>query len=120
MARKKAELGGVRKDRLAPPRRTTRWTSADDYLEALARRRTARHERERKEGPRTEPEVPRFGLSTLPFLALMAALAVLTLGIMIAAWPGSQPAAKRQQEVAERQPGTAPKGWLQEAEKEFH
>lgn len=108
-------------ERVARPRSGPRpersWTSADDYVEALARKRTARRSRVAK--PRTQPESPRFSLSTLPFLALLAALLVLCVAIAVAAWPGSQPEPRAPQLVA-REQGTAPRGWLQEAEKEMH
>ena len=98
---------------LAPARES--WTRLDAYLASLARRRTAR--RSRTPGPRTEPEAPRFLLSTLPFLVLIAGLAVLSVAIAIAAWPARQP------QLAVNKPahelGTAPKGWFQEAQKEF-
>jgi hypothetical protein len=103
--------------RLADPSAGRTWTRPDDYFEALARRRTARQSRNPK--PRTEPETPRFALSTLPFIALLAALAVLSVLIMFAAWPGSQPRPKPRQ-LAQHEQGVAPKGWLQEAEKQFH
>jgi hypothetical protein len=93
------------------------WTRPDDYFESLARRRTARNSR--REKARTEPETPRFALSTLPFIALLAALAVLSVAIMLAAWPGSSPEQKPRQ-YAQHEQGVAPKGWLQEAEKQFH
>ena len=99
---------------LAPAKES--WTRLDAYLASLARRRTAR--RSRTPGPRTEPETPHFLLSTLPFLALIAGLAVMSVAIAIAAWPVRQP------QVASAKPphelGTAPKGWFQEAQKEFH
>ena len=103
--------------RLADPSTGRKWTRPDDYFEALARRRTARRSRSPK--PRTEPEMPRFSLSTLPFIALLAALAVLSVAIMIAAWPGSRPQPRPRQLAAHEQ-GVAPKGWFQEAEKRFH
>ena len=102
------------KGELAPPE-FPRWTRADDYLGALARRRTAR--RKREGATRTQPENPRLLLSTIPFLALLAALAILAVGIMVIAWPGSQPIPAQRQ--AEREQGVAPKGWFQEAEKDF-
>jgi anti-sigma factor RsiW len=102
------------KGELAPPE-PSRWTRADDYLGAMARRRTAR--RQREPGPRTQPETPRLLLSTIPFLALIAALAILAVAIMIVAWPGSQPQ-PRQASVA-REQGVAAKGWFQDAEREF-
>jgi hypothetical protein len=103
------------KGELAPPE-SSGWTRAEDYLSAMARRRTERRKREPK--PRTQPESPRLLLSTLPFLALIAALAVLAVGIMITAFPGSQP--QPRPSPAEHRPGVAAKGWFQEAQKEFH
>ena len=104
------------KDRLAEPETERKWTRAEDYFAALARLRTAR--RARTEKPRTEPESPRILLSTLPFLALIAGLAVLAVAIMIAAWPGAQPQPRNK--AAEHEQGVAPKGWLEEAERDFH
>jgi hypothetical protein len=99
----------------SPPAR--QWTRPEDYVEAMARKRSARHAREPK--PRTEPEAPRAMLSTIPFLALLGALAVLSVAIMVAAWPGGE-----QQQLRPRAPvhevGTAEKGWFQEAQKEMH
>lgn len=92
------------------------WTRIDEYFVALARRRTAR--RAQALPPRTEPEHPRFSLSTLPFLMLMAALAVIAAGIILAAWPGSRTQPPATPEVAEQ--GVAKRGWLEDAEREFH
>jgi hypothetical protein len=103
------------KGELAPPE-PRRWTRADDYLAAMARRRTAR--RSREPGPRTQPEAPRLLLSTIPFIALIAALAILGVAIMVIAWPGSQPR-PAQQRIVKQEQGVAPKGWFQEAEKQF-
>lgn len=61
--------------------------------------------------------MPRFALSTLPFLALFLGLAVLAIGIAVTAWPGSQPPPRAQ--AAQPEQGFAPKGWFQEAEKEM-
>lgn len=110
-----AHVGEVKhKGELAPPE-PRRWTRADDYLGAMARRRTAR--RGREPGPRTQPESPRLLLSTIPFLALIAALAILAVAIMVVAWPGSQPQ-PAQRQIA-REQGVAAKGWFQEAQKDF-
>lgn len=106
----------MRKQRTAQPP-TRRWTRAGDYVEALARRRTARRERAPK--VRTEPENARLLLSTLPFLALLALLGVLAVAIMVIAFPGSQPA-PREPRPPEHEQGVAAKGWFQEAQKEFH
>jgi hypothetical protein len=54
----------------------------------------------------------------LPFLALLVALGLLSVAIMFLAWPRSQPPAKPQQLAREQ--GYAPKGWLEEAQKEMH
>ena len=81
----------------------------------MARRRTARRKRETR--GRTQPERPRLLLSTIPFLALIAALAILAVAIMVIAWPGSQPR-PAQRQIA-REQGVAAKGWFQEAEKDF-
>ena len=105
----------MKKQGLAPP--SEHWTRIDDYLGALARRRTARIKREPKLR-RTQPEAPRLLLSTLPFLALIAALAVLAVAIMIAAWPGTRP--QPQLRSPQHEQGFAPKGWFQKAQKEFH
>ena len=96
------------------------WTRPEEYVEALARRRTARHSRGEKMRPRTQPEAPRFSLSTLPFLVLFGALLLIAVGIMIAAWPGGHSQPNRSQQVASRELGKAEKGWFQEAQKEFH
>jgi hypothetical protein len=91
------------------------WTRPNHYVAALARRRTERRKREPK--TRTQPENPRMLLSTLPFLVLIAAMAVLAVGIMILAFPGTQPVA--QPRPAGHQQGVAAKGWFQEAKKQF-
>ena len=100
----------------AAPTAEKRWTRAEDYVAAMARRRTAR--RNRAAMPRTQPESPQLLLSTLPFLVLMTAMLVITVGIVSLAWPGtSQPTAQR---PAVHEVGTAAKGWFQEAERDFH
>ncbi|MEP7130736.1 MAG: hypothetical protein ABI770_06365 [Sphingomicrobium sp.] len=91
------------------------WTRAEDYVVAMARRRTERRKREPK--ARTQPESPRLLLSTLPFLALIAAMALLAVGIMILAFPGAQPRSRPR--ATEHQQGVAARGWFQEAKKEF-
>ena len=57
-------------------------------------------------------------LSTLPFAALLAVMAMLTVAIAISAWPASHPVAHAQ--AQEKELGTAQRGWFQEAQKEFH
>lgn len=94
-----------------------RWTRSEDYLSAMALKRGFRRGRRARE--RTQPELPRAFLSTVPFLVLLALLAVLAVGIMVTAFPGSQPLGKLP-EVKKKELGVAPKGWFQEAQKEFH
>jgi hypothetical protein len=94
-----------------------KWTRADDYVEALARRRTFR--KGRASPKRSEPEAPALLLSTLPYIALLMLLGVLALGIIIAAYPGAQPQVRAPPAPTKEQ-GVAPRGWLQEAAREFH
>lgn len=104
-----------KKGELAPIE-SRRWTRAEDYGGVFALRVTARRKRESVQ--RTQPQEPRLWLSTLPFLALIGALALLAVGIMVMAFPGNQP----QHKVAsvQHEKGVAANGWLKEAEKEFH
>jgi hypothetical protein len=95
----------------------SRWTHPDDYLGAMARKRSFRSRHARR--ARTEPEVPQMMLSTVPFLALIALLAVLAVGIMFVAYPGSQPQPAAAP-IAPKELGVAPKGWFQEAQRDFH
>ena len=103
-------------DRLPAREEARPWTRIDEYVVALARTRNARRAHALK--PRTQPEEPRFILSTLPFMLLMAALLVVTLGIFLVAWPGGRP--EQQPKVEAREQGVAPRGWLEDAEREFH
>ena len=103
------------KNRLAPPTEE-RWTRIEQYLGAMARRRTAR--RARRPGPGTEPASPQLMLSTLPFAALMLVLLAFVIAIAIAAWPPSQPRVDPPK-AAEQKHGTAPPGWFDKARKEF-
>lgn len=96
-----------------------RWTHPEDYVTALARKRTHRRALRGSKRERTEPESPRLLMSTLPFGALLIFLGALMVMIMVAAFPGSQPQPKPPQ-VAQQEIGVAPKGWFQEAQKEFH
>lgn len=96
---------------------TNKWTRPEDYLGAMARKRTFR--RGRREKDRTEPESPRLLLSTVPFFALLALLAILAVAIMFIAFPGTQPQVKPPDPLPKEQ-GVAQRGWLQEAEKDFH
>lgn len=100
---------------IAPPA-TERWTRIEDYAAGLRRARSAH--RLRRERVRTEPEAPALLLSTVPFAALIGVFAILTIVFAIAAWPGNSPP-QAQSKPEQRELGTAPKGWFQEAKKEF-
>lgn len=99
------------------PRSSSGWTQPDDYVAALARKRTARKSRD--PNPRNQHQASRFPVHMLPFVALMLVLAVLVIATILTAFPGSQPRPKPKQ-VASHEQGYAPKGWMKEAEKEFH
>ena len=73
--------------RLAP-RKAAAWTRIDDYVVAMARLRQAR--RRGAQRIRTQPEMPHWSLSTLPFLMLTVALAVVAVAIAVDAWPGRE------------------------------
>jgi hypothetical protein len=83
----------------------------------MARKRSFRRGRDRSD--RSELESSRLLLSTVPFLALLSLLGILAVAMMVTAFPGSQPVAKAPV-LPQREQGVAQKGWLQEAEREFH
>lgn len=93
------------------------WTRPDAYIGAMARKRSYRKAREDK--PRSQPVAPQAWLSTIPFAAILAFLAVVVVGIIVIAFPGSQPAPKAEQPAVHQQ-GIAPPGWFQKAQKQFH
>lgn len=105
------------KQRLASPAPGQPWTRPDDYIGAMARKRSFR--RAHRERLRTQPERPRLLLSTLPFIALIGLLAILAVAIMVVAFPGNQPQQKPKQ-VAAKEQGVAQRGWFQEAQKDMH
>lgn len=87
------------------------WTRLEDYLD-LPRlwRRSSRRNR-RLVAPRTEqPAASLMSIGMLPFLLLMAGMAILSALIIVAAIPGKQ---TPQREPAEPPLGTAPAGWLE-------
>ena len=97
------------------PRSGSDWTQPDDYVAALARKRTARKSRD--PNPKNQHEASRFPVHMLPFVALMIVLAVLVIATILTAFSGPEPKAKQ---LASHEQGYAPKGWMNEAEKEFH
>jgi hypothetical protein len=107
----------VKKDGLAPPPAARAWTRIDDYLIHMRRRDAASRSKHRLK-PRTEPEAPRFMLSTFPFVALIAIFGIMTIVMLIVAWPGNAPPTRAR--PAAHELGTAPKGWMQEARRDMH
>jgi len=108
----------VKKDGLDERTRTrSGWTSVDNYFVALARRRTARHQREGRPGGRMDEDGPQPTIGTIPFLVMMVAFAFLVVAIASLAWPVHEQPKPRK---AERELGTAPPGWLEEAEQEMN
>jgi hypothetical protein len=106
----------MKKDGLAPPPAAREWTRIDDYLIHMRRRDAASRSKHRLK-PRTEPETPRFMLSTFPFVALISIFGIMTIAMLIIAWPGNAPAPRPR--PATHELGTAPKGWMQEARREM-
>ena len=104
-------------EKIASPAPESSWTRPDAYVGAMARKRSYRKAREDK--PRTQPVSPQAWLSTVPFAAILAALAVLAIAIILVAFPGSQPPSKPKPPPVHEQ-GVAARGWLQEAQKEMH
>jgi hypothetical protein len=104
------------KEKVTSPAPGAAWTRPDAYIDALARNR--RYRRARAERPRSQPVSPQLWLSTIPFAAVLAVLAILAVAIVIAAFPGKQMAAPKPQAAAHER-GVAPRGWLQEAQKDM-
>ena len=93
------------------------WTRVEDYIVALARRRTARHKREGRPHSRMDGDGPTPTLGTIPFIVMMAAFALLVVAIAGLAWPVHDAPKPRK---AQKELGTAAPGWLEEAEREMN
>ena len=105
------------KEKIAPTAPALGWTRPENYLGAMARKRSYRKAREHQ--PRTQPVAPQAWLSTVPFIAILAVLAVLAVAIILVSFPGNQPKPKPAQ-VTPHEQGVAPRGWFQKAQKEMH
>ena len=93
-----------------PPPAERGWTRLEDYLD-LPRlwRRSSRRNR-RLVAPRTEqPAAGLLSIGMLPFLLLMAGMALLSALIIVTAIPGKNESKRAPQEAPL---GTAPAGWL--------
>jgi hypothetical protein len=103
----------MNKEGHAPPLATRHWTQIEAYL------RPMRRPRPRVLEVRTQPERPCALLTTLPFAVLLLGFMIMSISIAFVAWPGSQA------EIAAPVPrghetGFAPKGWFQEAQRDFN
>ena len=108
----------MKKDGLDEPTRADAgWTRVEDYIVALARRRTARHKREGRPHGRIDLDGPAPTLGTIPFLVMMAAFALLFVAIASLAWPVREQTRPRKAEPVR---GTAAPGWLEKAEREMN
>ena len=105
------------KEHLESPAAARPWTRIEDYIRPLQRRSVHRLAALK---PRTQPGKPALLLTTLPFVALLGAMIPLTAAIVVIAWPPSQPQLAAPVPVKVPELGTAPKGWFQEAQKQFH
>lgn len=102
-----------------PDEKARAWTRPEDYWPPRRLRRTGRSAPVRFQqivAEQREQET-RPLLDAIPYAALMVGLAVLAIAIMALAWPvreAAQPTLKR--EPIEVEIGTAPKGWIDDAE----
>jgi len=97
-----------------PDEKARAWTRPEDYWPPRRPARTRRSDPLPGRRPGApHPAEPRPWLDIIPYAAVMVCLAILTIGIMIVAWPGNvAPAPKPERQQAEV--GLAPKGWLQQ------
>lgn len=102
-----------------PDEKARAWTRPEDYWPPRRLRRAGRSAPVRfqqiVEEQRQEQSRPL--LDVVPYAALLVGLAVLAIAIMALAWPvreAAPPAPKR--EPVEVEIGTAPKGWIDDAE----
>ena len=88
----------------------SRWTGIRAYLRPLRSRSAARR---RLSARLADPEPPRVLLSTLPYVAVIIGLALITIAIVSLAVPGQYRETTRPAVTAEpARPGTAPPGWI--------
>jgi hypothetical protein len=99
-----------------PDEKARAWTRPEDYWPTRRPARSGKpaKSRRRPSADRGDPiEGGRLTLTALPYLLMLAGLAVMAAVIMTMAWPGNRtPIAQPQPQAVEV--GTAPRGWLQE------
>jgi hypothetical protein len=102
-----------------PDEKARAWTRPEDYWPTRRPARSGRPAKSRRRlpGDQGDPlQGTRLTLTALPYLAVLVGLAVLTVAIMMMAWPGrhSPPPTEPPAAAAAAEVGTAPKGWIQE------
>jgi hypothetical protein len=99
-----------------PDEKARAWTRPEDYWPTRRPARSGKpaKNRRRPSGDRGDPiEGGRLSLTALPYLVMLAGLAIMAVTIMMMAWPGNRTAFSPPKPQAV-EVGTAPKGWLQE------
>lgn len=99
-----------------PDEKARAWTRPEDYWPTRRPARVAKTLKNRKHQPgyRGDPlDGGRPSLTTWPYAIMLACLAVLTIAIMIMAFPGRR-APTPPAEPVTVEVGTAPKGWIDE------
>lgn len=85
------------------------WTRIDDYVAGMRWRSSAHRRRNRRPpGHHAEPEQLLLGM--VPFLIVIAGLAVIACAIFVTALPGGL--SESRAKPAQRELGTAPPGWI--------
>ena len=100
-----------------PDEKARAWTRPEDYWPTRRPARSSKpaKNRLRSSGDRGDPiEGGRLSLTAVPYLLMLAGLAVLAVAIMIMAWPGRRTPVPPPSQPQTVEVGTAPRGWLQE------
>lgn len=99
-----------------PDEKARAWTRAEDYWPPRRLRRSARPAIQRFGGPVEEPRETRPFLDIVPYVVLMLGLGVLAVAIIVLAIPTRTATKTPPSEPVMVEVGTAPKGWIDEAE----
>ncbi len=100
-----------------PDEKARAWTRPEDYWPSRRPARSGKpaKSRRRPPGDRGDPiEGGRLTLTALPYLLMLAGLAVMAVVIMTMAWPGNRTPIQPAPPPQAVEVGTAPKGWINE------